>query len=287
MINPIEYKDLTPELMRSGCFVTGMPNDEYHASEGISKSGLDKIARSPAHYRYMEQKSQSRAMVLGSAIHAAILEPARFAAEYVLLEDAKDRRCAEYRRAIKEAREEHVLVAGEAEQVAGMIRQAEQNTELQAALKSEHWTELSAFVACPDTGVILRARFDLLTADGRSYDLKKTRDARPAMFAKSVNEYRYHVQDAFYSRVYQLITGHPLQAFKFVAIEESKPHTCAVYELDEFSKMAGQFYSSRDLDTYAVCVNDDIWPHPQHDGVITLPGWAAKQFEDEFYGETE
>lgn len=287
MINPIEYKDLTPELMRSGCFVIGMPNDEYHASEGISKSGLDKIARSPAHYRYMEHKPQSRAMVLGSAIHAAILEPERFAKEYVLLEDAKDRRCAEYRRAIKETPEDQVLVAGEVEQVAGMIQQAEQNEELQAALQAPHWTELSAFMACPDTGIILRARFDLLTADGRSYDLKKTRDARPEVFAKSVNEYRYHVQDAFYSKVYQLITGQQLQAFKFIAIEESRPHTCAIYELDDFSKMAGQFYADRDLSIYAECVKTDTWPHPQHDGVITLPGWAAKQFEDEFYGEAE
>lgn len=31
--------------------IHGMPNADYHASPAISKSGLDKIAKSPAHYR--------------------------------------------------------------------------------------------------------------------------------------------------------------------------------------------------------------------------------------------
>lgn len=287
MIKPILYSQLTPELARKGCFVTGMPNEDYHAYEGISKSGLDLIARSPAHYKYARRKEPSRAMVLGSAIHAAILEPELFASQYVMLEDAADRRCAEYRRAIKETPEEFVLVASEAELVLGMSEQAMLNDDLSSALSSEHYTELSAFVECPETGVLLRARFDLITADGLSIDLKKTRDARPEQFSKSVNEYRYHVQDALYSYVYELITGKPIKGFKFAAVEEQAPHTFKVYELDEFSKMAGNFFFKRDLDIYAQCVKSGVWPHFETEGVLTLPAWAAKQFEDEFYGETE
>ena len=36
----IPYSELTIEKARAGCFVTDMPNEAYHAYEGISVSGL-------------------------------------------------------------------------------------------------------------------------------------------------------------------------------------------------------------------------------------------------------
>ena len=58
--------------------IKDMPNEVYHAHESISKSGLDLILRSPAHYRFRERSEPTRAMQLGTASHTAILEPARF-----------------------------------------------------------------------------------------------------------------------------------------------------------------------------------------------------------------
>ena len=63
---------------------TDLSNRDYHAHPAISKSGLDLISRSPAHYRYRAPKEPSRAMEIGTAIHTALLEPDRYAAEYVI-----------------------------------------------------------------------------------------------------------------------------------------------------------------------------------------------------------
>ena len=38
-----------------GCFYANLPNELYHKGPGISKSGLDQIRRSPAHYVYIFQ----------------------------------------------------------------------------------------------------------------------------------------------------------------------------------------------------------------------------------------
>src|SRR5690554_8185442 len=83
---------------------TEMSNEEYHdLPDSISKSGLDLIVRSPAHYRFAEHREPTRAMVIGTAIHAAILEPDVFATEYLLLRDITDRRSrSEERRVGKE-----------------------------------------------------------------------------------------------------------------------------------------------------------------------------------------
>lgn len=280
-IEPIHYSELTPELMRAGCFVIDMPNDAYHAAEGVSKSGLDLIARSPAHFMYGAKRKPTRAMAIGSAIHCALLEPERFRDEYVLLKDVKDRRASEYKQAVKAHSEDCVLVSTEASNVSAMQEAVLSQQEAAEALSKPGWRELSSFVECPVTGVILRCRYDLLTADGEAYDLKKTQDARPSEFSKSVNNYRYHVQDAHYSRVFELVTGEPLSAFKFIAVEEQPPHTAQVYELDGLAKEVGKFYAMRDLKMYAECMESGEWPHPSgNDGVISIPNWAVLQYED-------
>ena len=46
-----------------------LSNAEYHAHPAISKSGLDLMSRSPAHYRYRAASKPSRTMEIGTAIH--------------------------------------------------------------------------------------------------------------------------------------------------------------------------------------------------------------------------
>lgn len=283
MIKPIEYKDLTPELARAGCFVIGMPNQAYHSYEGISKSGLDLIDRSPAHYAHAERREPTRAMVVGTAIHAAILEPDAFEQQYLLLRDVQDRRASEYKQAIKTHNPELVLTGKEADHVAGMQESVQSNQTAAQLLASDGWCELSAFVECPETGALLRARYDKLTSGGVAVDLKKTQDIRYDQFQRSVANYRYHVQDAFYSRVFELIARQPLAAFKFLCVEEQSPHASKVFTLDDEAKLVGQRIAMRNLQTYAACTAAGEWPYPDgREELLSLPAWAL---EDEDFAE--
>ena len=98
-----------------------LSNTDYHRAEGISKSGLDLIARSPMHYRFREQREPTAAMALGTATHAAILEPALYAHDYVILSpDVADRRSYVYKEAVKQRGQEYVLLASDGDLIAGM-----------------------------------------------------------------------------------------------------------------------------------------------------------------------
>lgn len=283
MITPIEYKDLTPELARAGCFVIGMPNEAYHAYEGISKSGLDLIDISPAHYAHAEKREQTRAMIIGSAIHAAIFEPDWFTEQYILLRDVTDRRSSAYKEAVKTKCQDLVLTGAEADRVAGMQEAVRYNPAAHELLEAHGWSEISAFVECPETGALLRARFDRLLASGIAVDLKKTQDIRYDKFQRSVANYRYHVQDAFYSRVYSLITEKELVAFKFLCVEEKSPHASKVYQLDDEAKLVGARIAMRNLETYADCDQVNQWPYPDGtEELMSLPTWAL---EDEDFAE--
>jgi len=277
----INYSELTPELAAAGCLVTGMPNDAYHAYAGISKSGLDLIARSPAHYAYRAENEPSRAMVIGSATHAAIFEPEVFAKQYMLLKDVTDRRSSAYKEAVKVYGEENVLTGKEADAVAGMQAALQLNQNAQALLAADGWSEIAVFATDPVTGVLVKCKFDKLLKDLRSVDLKTTQDLRE--FAKSVANYRYHVQQAFYSDVFEWATGEQLAGFDFLAVEKDAPNASRIFVIDTPSVDYGRKLYREALNTYAECLANNEWPMP--DGgteYITLPAWAADPEQQEF-----
>lgn len=280
----IPFSELTEEKARSGCFVTGMPNDVYHSYAGVSKSGLDLINRSPAHYRYGTKREPTSSMVLGSAIHAAILEPDWFKMKYVLLKDVNDRRKAEYKAAVSVHGAELVLIAGDADRVSGMQEVVYANSECRDLLTplSEYATELSAFIECPETGVLMRCRYDFLAYQkGYTVDLKSSRSSAPNEFSKSVYNYRYHVQDAMYSDIYKLITGKNID-FKFLVVESDAPHVPMIYTLTDETKSIGFAEYRRNIETYAECIKNNEWPgYGETVQELSLPSWAINQYENE------
>lgn len=277
----IKYEDLTPELAAAGCLVTGMPNDAYHSGPGISKSGLDLIARSPAHYAYRAATEPTRAMVIGSATHAAILEPAEFDKQYMLLRDVTDRRSSVYKQAAEQFGADNVLTGTEADSVIGMRESVRLNSAAVELLGYDGHVEIAVFATDPITGVLVKCKFDKLLTDLRSVDLKTTQDLRE--FAKSVANYRYHVQQAYYSDVFAWATGLQLESFDFLAVEKEAPNASRIFRLDTPSVDYGRKLYRQALDMYAECLQRNDWPMP--DGnleYITLPNWAA---DPELLGE--
>lgn len=261
---------------------TDLTNEQYHAHDSISKTGLDLIARSPAHYRYSERRESTRAMVIGSAVHAAILEPDVFAEQYMLLRDVKDRRASEYKQAVTVHGADNVLTGTEADYVAGIQESVRTHRQLSALLSEPGRAELSVITTDPVTGVSVRCRFDWLTDAGVPVDLKTTLDARPDAFSRSVSSYRYHVQAAFYCDVWEWETGDKLDRMIFAALEKSMPHAVALYMLDDEALMVGRKLYREALNTYARCLESGHWPGYEC-GVqlLNLPPWEVDLNDEE------
>jgi len=260
-MNIIEYKDFTPEQAANGCFVIGMPEDEYHSHDSVSKSMLDLVNRSPAHLAYAQKREPTRNMAIGSAIHCAVLEPQRFEQDYMVLHGINDRRKSEYREAVKARSADLVLTGNEGDNVLGMQAAIQLNQTAQAALELGGYAELSAFVMCPDTGVQLRCRYDWVSLINHDcIDLKKTQDIRYDAFQKSVdNKLR----------------------FRFLTVEEQQPHANKLYELDTEAKQVGARRFKEDLATYKQANDSGDWQGiAQDDELLSLPMWALDD-EDE------
>lgn len=260
--------------------IESLPEREYHAHPAISKSLLDRVARSPMHARaYLDgdRGEETPAMAFGSAFHAALLEPARAGDRYALFDgDLRTKAGKAERDAIIESGRS-ILRPNDASMITRMIAAVHRNNTAREYLSMTGIAESSVFWAHPASGLELRCRPDYwIQSHGIVLDIKTTRDASPAAFARFVAKYRYHVQAAHY------LDGTQAERFVLIAIEKDSPHAVAVYELDEASLDLGRQAREQDIATLAVCMSTDDWPgYVDAVQTLTLPPWSFPAGDDD------
>ncbi len=249
--------------------IYGMPAEVYHARPEISNSGLKEFARTPAHYKYWRDnpKPPTEAMKFGTAYHMAVLEPERFAVTACVIDG--NRNSTAVNEAITEAEDAGKLVLRpqEYEQIMamrdGLFRSARACQLLNGAC------EVSIFWTDADTGVRCRARLDCAQKAGIIVDLKSTLDAGAHQFIKSITNYEYYVQAAFYSDGYAAAFGEQSKGFVFIPQEKEPPYLSAMYTLDADELVFGRKIYKERLKRYAECLSKDEWPGYE-DSIIDL-----------------
>lgn len=256
-----------------------LSNAAYHALDAVGKSDLDKIARSPLHWKKAERE-ETAAMRIGSAVHCAVLEPERFSTEYVVA-PAIDKRTKAGKEAWAEfeaANAGKTVLSLEDGAVCLQIQDAIRAHPTASSYLRTGQPEVSALWQDREFAVRCRARYDWLTADSVVLDLKTTQDASPAAFARSCAQFRYHVQAAWYQESYLQATNDLLLGFIFIAVEKSAPYAVALYELDAEAVELGRRLARRDLARYANAREFDIWPgYAETVQPLSLPRWALHQ----------
>ncbi len=265
-----------------------MPNAEYHAHDSISKSGLDKLAISPAHYKYYKENGtkETAALVFGRAIHTMVLEPEKSADEVIVMPDEwlTKKECGISQEDQKEAfRHKHqhkaILNVDQMDTANGMLKAIEAHAAARYILrKNKGKAEVSVFWQDEETSVDCRARFDWLLDNDLICDLKSTGCAKPEIFDRSAFEYRYHVQAAFYMEGFRRAFGHEPAGFVFIAAEKEAPYPVCVFQAtDDFIELGRREYR-RDLLTYAECLRTGEYPaYPDVQLMpLNLPKYAQK-----------
>lgn len=147
----------------------------------------------------------------------------------------------------------------------------------QLLMDSGH-AEASIFWTDTETGVRCKMRCDWLMQSGL-LDFKTTEDASEIAFKKSIANYKYHIQAAFYLDGWAAATDQAVapDSFIFAACETKRPHELAFYYADADMLAEGRAVYRHWLRQYADCLNQKIWPgYPQEIQKISLPKWALK-----------
>jgi hypothetical protein len=190
----------------------------------VSSSMLRRFARGEANVeRGYTDNGQSR---IPQALHAAMLEPGRFAREYFVL----DADTAAQGYADKDDLLDRVwLSSGEHAELRAMqqaireYRRAPLAAALDTGMRelSIYWTD--------EAGGRWKARPDCFTEDA-IYELKTTQDVRPAGFARTRRRFGYDLQAAHYVEAVRRLTGRTPR-FSYIAIEPRAPYYVWVHEL--------------------------------------------------------
>lgn len=214
-----------------------VPYDEYAAWRAVRSSQLKGFSKSALHAHYEDtHPHESSALTVGTALHTAILEPAKWLATYAVAPKL-DRRTKEGKAewaAFNDANKDRiVLAAKEYEQVEGMATAARSHPVVSELLASEGVNEASALWDEEDGGCG-KCRIDRLcnwNGAATIVDFKSARDASPRGFARAVTEYLYAMSAGFYARGLRTLAPAERQ-FVFVAIEKAPPFAVGVYPLD-------------------------------------------------------
>lgn len=264
-----------------------IPNEEYHSSDGVSRSALELVRQAPSIYaaRVLQGKAKARkskAFDDGTAIHCATLEPDRFDREYIV-KPYFNTRTLGGKKASDDWDHNHVDYVGVSQEDLDRYRQIADRVREHPAVKNHNLltggqAEKSVYRTHQATGIQLKCRPDYWVQD-RSLvvDLKSTVDASPKGFGKSVLDYGYHRQEAFY----RIVSG--CRQFVFIAVEKTHPFNVAVYELPKEFYGRGLDEVLEALETLARCQRENNYPGYSDEIVkLSMPSWMQVRAVGEF-----
>lgn len=258
-------------------FSVKMSNEEYHARPEISNSGLNTIVdESPAHFVYNRANppQSTPAMITGTLVHTAILEPERFLDTHVAMPECDRRTKAGkefYEQFLIENHGKIAMKNDDYHRVFGMIGSVMAHPKAKAILQ-KNFNELSFFGELE--GVKARCRPDILREGRLIADLKTTDDASFRGFQKSFANFKYYRQAAFYSDLVSQVTGEKYDTFTIIAVEKHPPYAVQVFAIDEASMDKGREEYQRGLAVYRECLLTNKWPAYSDDVVpLNLPSY--------------
>jgi hypothetical protein len=272
-----------------------VPEAVYHSDpNSLSSSGARQILATSPRKFHLAQRVEKREWDIGHVVHHLILDKGSDIAVldpkvHGLTKDgdaAKNYRSTSmWQDAEAEARARDAVPISIADfATAKAMAAAVRDNPHAAGLLSAGDAEISGYWTDPATEARLRFRADWLYP-GKSriiiVDYKSTKNAAPRAFWKSVSEYGYHQQDAWYRDgvIACGIDDDPL--FVFIAQEKEYPYEVTVHESRPEDVARGRELNRRAIDLWARCHQNNDWPgYPPGIHTITHPRYAVIREEE-------
>lgn len=255
--------------------------EDYKSHPALNHSKLKNLfpPNTPADFFYKEQnpKKSSIAQDFGTAIHIAIFEPNEWS-DRVIIEPSIDRRTQagkeKYASFIASSEGKIILTEEQFLSCKMISDNVKKHHILSKLIHRKHCSyETSGFFTYKD--VKLKFRTDCILNDKNIIlDVKTTRDPTERGFVRSVIDYNYDSQAAFYLAGMREITGKLFRNFIWIAIENIQPHKIYLYEPSDAFIMRGMRLIDDAIELYKDCVASGSFPGPKAE-IITLdtPKW--------------
>lgn len=274
--------------METGKFYPDMSWEDYRALDAINASTLKHMAKTARHcYEYEHSpQEETKALRVGKAVHTAVLEPERYACDYIIA-DCLSRAAKLFKDLAASNHDKVIITKTEADMISGMVNSLKENghSEAMKLLEVDSYNELSGVWTHKETGMLCKGRTDRYVNDQHGQpiiiDFKTTADASTEVFSKSIYSYGYALSAAFYLDGWSAISGRDHGRFIIIAAEKEPPFEIAVYELDFGCIEFGRAEYRSHLLRYAKAKHTNNWAgYPNSIQSIGLPAWAFNKISE-------
>jgi exodeoxyribonuclease VIII len=257
-----------------------MTESAYRGDPRPSITQLAKLdSMPPAHARVAWAKPSTPAMVLGTAVHTAILEPQAFSDRYARMIDGIDRRTSagkqKWAAFLEDCGDREVLSQDDwdtAQEIAANVQRCDAAKFLRLcdAIEVPRFGKIA--------GVDVKGRPDAIGTRGAGagilVEVKTTSALATAdEFERAIDKWSYGFQAAGYSMLAEQ-SGTPVRHVIYIVCETSPPYGVGVFRLLD---PVVEWYRPRvekAASLYATCARLNEWPgHPSGVQEIGLPRW--------------
>jgi len=243
-----------------------MSIEDYHQSDGVSRSSLMLMGRTPFHYWYEKESGQAKprtatpAMVLGELVHTLCLEPEFYDERFAVAPkvDKRTKAGKEAWFAFDGAIGDATAIKSEDYEIAQAMASSFRADKVCSTLITGAKFENSIFFTHEATGLQCKSRPDVLIGDMVG-DLKTTASAGMRDFQTSCHKFGYFLQAAMLKAALKSI-GLDMSMFVFLCVEKDSPYAVASYPLS----LEALEYGSNLFDTLMFklkeCKDSGLWP---------------------------
>lgn len=276
-------------MITEPCALDGYDEAKYHA-DPIADGSLSAteaktiILSSPAQYRYDRDQGEKHRdyFDVGHAVHALVLgvgaEIRHIDSDSWRDKDARQERDEAYADGL-------IPLKNDDWHLARAMYDAVMNHPIAGAIfRQAGRPELSLFWHPHSSDDLwCRGRVDWLLDRGKgstfNVDLKTVNDIGQKAWERSIADHGYHIQAAHYEDGIRTLGIAKTVSTIWVAVSKRPPHFVAVHQLDSDGLQIGRDLRDRAIDIWAKCRDENRWPGPADEEIITdqLPIYAQRE----------
>lgn len=238
-------------------------------------------SETPKHLRahWSRERVRERKADLGTAIHTIILEPARTGSTIAIL-DFDNFQTKDARKAADEAmaagmtpllRKDHDRARRAADAVLAV-------TAYRALLEAGK-AEQTYIAKDKGTGVWVKTRPDLVTADRRIVDIKSVTSCSPDFLKRRVYDGQWFRQAPWQCHVFERVMKAPAKDYLWICVEQDEPFDVVHHRPTATALSHGARLNEKALGIFAECLRSNTWPGYLSGTDLDLPDYAYYRLE--------
>lgn len=268
----------------------------YYDHPAISQSKLKDLKQSPAHFyaKHLdpdrEREKDTAALIFGRLVHTCILEPEKIDCQFFIMPKINRKTNegkAQYNELLLTHSNKTLIDKEDLDKAQAMRKALFKKKTAQMMLTKTGLIEKEFYYKFNDVDCKMKLDFFIEPCsdfpNGLIIDYKSTLDARIDEFAKSIYNYGYHNQVAWYcAGIKEIYNTKDYPPFLFFAQEKTAPYESIPYGTDNTIFEAGLRENNKLLELYKECISRNEWPgYPDKFEEIGLASWMLNKLDEE------